>query len=241
MPRRPRLAAAGVPMHITQRGHNRGLTFLDAADFAAFLGCLRDASRRKQCAVHAYALMSNHVHLLVTPGLPNAASHLMQSIGRRYVRYFNDRHRCRGTLWDGRFRSSIVDTAAYLLACCRYIDLNPVRAGIVSTPDAYEWTSYARLGLGSTNDLLTPHPEYLALGPTAELRTAAYRSFCQGLNGNRASRSIRHATHRGEALGRPAFRDMLERTLKRPVQLASDAGVRRRPLDGIIGIAPPTS
>lgn len=230
MAHRPRLAAPGVPMHITQRGHNRASTFLDAYDFAQYRACLAHASIRERCAVHAYALMSNHAHLLVTPSTPTGASRMMQLLGRLYVRHFNDRHHRSGTLWEGRFRSAIIDTSAYFLACCRYIDLNPVRARMVPTPEAYEWTSYGRLGLGEPDVLVTPHPEYLALGDTAAERRNAYRAFCGMRNGGRASVMIRRATQRGQVLGRDEFRRVLLRSLERPEVL----GPRSQPEGGVI-------
>jgi putative transposase len=188
MARWPRLAVPGVPMHITQRGNNRIAPFADAADFAQYRAFLQHASAREGCAIHASALMTNHVHLLVTPSRTAGASRMMQLLGRLYVRYFNKRHHRSGTLWEGRFKSALVDSSAYFLTCSRYIDLNPLRAGLVQTPDAYEWSSFACLGLARTDALITRHPEYLALGNTAEQRSRAYRAVCGVTSAHRSAR-----------------------------------------------------
>ena len=237
MARWPRIAAHGFPMHLTQRGNNHGITFLDDDDFANYRNFLHHASVTEGCAIHAYALMSNHTHILMTPSSGIGASRMMQTLGRLYVRYFNSRHRRSGTLWDGRFKSSVIDTSAYFLMCSRYIDLNPVRAGMVATPDAYEWSSFARLGLGRRDQLVTLHDEYLALGTTATLRTAAYRELCRPGQANGLYPVIRRAIRTGSALGRQDFCTELSQRLKRPVQRASHGGarVRMHSVDGITG------
>ncbi len=228
MARWPRIAAAGIPMHITQRGHNRCDTFCDDQDRTKYLELLRYASRRERCAIHAYALMSNHVHLLVTPTDRLAASRMMQLLGSLYVRYFNTRHHRSGTLWGGRFKSSTIDSRAYMLRCCRYIDCNPVRAGMVASPDEYPWTSFACLGRDAADALITPHPEYLALGDSAADRCQAYRTMCGGPVASRSTAMIRRATHGGSALGSRDFRRRLTQVLQRPVTRRSHGGRRRR-------------
>ena len=177
MPRRTRLIIPNVPVHITQRGVNRCVTFISDDDFALYLWVLRDASVRARCAVHAYALMTNHVHLLVTPASSDAPACLMRALGQRYVRYFNDRYRRTGTLWEGRFRSTIVETDGYFLACSRYIERNPVRAGIVDDPGAYHWSSYRRNAFGENDGIVTPHSLYTSLGRDNNARRAAYRGL----------------------------------------------------------------
>jgi len=164
-----------VPVHITQRGVDKCVTFISDDDFALYLWILRDASVRARCMIHAYALMTNHVHLLLTPADSSAPSRLMRAMGQRYVRYFNDRYRRTGTLWEGRFRSTIVDTEHYFLACSRYIERNPVRAGIVDDPGVYHWSSYRRNALGENDGIVTPHSLYTSLGADEEARRAAYR------------------------------------------------------------------
>jgi putative transposase len=167
MPRQARLVLPDVALHVVQRGHNRQACFGGDTDHLVYLTLLHDLSARTACALHAYCLMTNHVHLLLTPSRPDACARLMRNLGQRYVQYFNRRHRRSGTLWEGRYRSCLVDSAQYVLACHRYIELNPVRAGMVSSAGAYRWSSHnGNAGLGE-NKLLSPHPEYLALSHDA--------------------------------------------------------------------------
>ena len=215
-------------MHVTQRGNNRIATFTDALDFAQYRSMLQHACAREGCAIHAYALMTNHVHLLVTPANTTGVSRMMQILGRLYVQSFNARHHRSGTLWEGRFKSALVDSSAYFLACSRYIDLNPVRAGLVDAPDAYEWSSYSCLGLGFSDSLITPHPEYLALGETASQRCHAYRALCGVVFPARTRDVIRDATRGGAALGTDEFRRQMARTLQRRVTRLPHGGSRQR-------------
>jgi len=136
MARLPRLTLAGYPHHIIQRGNNRQMIFADAQDFEAMLALLADNAQKFAVAVHAYVLMDNHFHLLATPATAEALPLMMQAVGRSYVRYFNQRHGRTGTLWEGRYRSTLIETERYLLACMVYIDLNPVRAAMVAQPAA---------------------------------------------------------------------------------------------------------
>ncbi|MCU0649868.1 MAG: transposase [Gemmatimonadaceae bacterium] len=205
MARWPRLALPGVPLHITQRGNNRSTTFSDATDFLRYREFLLHASREERCEVHAYALMSNHVHLLVTPSDAHGVSRLMQQLGRVYVRYFNARYHRSGTLWEGRFKSALIDTSRYLLACTRYIDLNPVRAGITRSPEDYPWSSYGRLGLAHEDPVVMPHAAYVALGRTPTHRAREYRLLCGGPTVDDAEDRIRRATLGGSTVGSPAF------------------------------------
>ncbi len=158
MPRKPRFFLAGVPVHIVQRGNNRQLIFFDTADYRKYLGWLKEGSERYGCTIHAYVLMTNHVHLLATPGDADAVSRMMQYVGRRYVPYINHAYGRSGTLWEGRFKSNAIDTEAYLMTCMRYIELNPVRAKVVEAPDDYPWSSYGSNGLGQKNDFHPPWP-----------------------------------------------------------------------------------
>jgi putative transposase len=228
MARWPRLAVPGMPLHITQRGNNRVPTFADDLDFAQYRLFLRGACEAEKCAVHAYALMTNHVHLLVTPANGTGAARMMQRLGRLYVRYFNRRHSRSGTLWEGRFKSALVDSSTYFLACSRYIDLNPLRAGIVRTPDAYEWSSFRRLGLGHPDPLITPHFEYVLLGHTDEHRARVYRGLCGGARAVRSLDTIRRATAGGSALGDVLFAQQMTRLFRRRVTRLSHGGNRRR-------------
>ena len=173
---RPQISP-GVALHITQRGVDRCATFLVDEDFAFYRWALQQAAAAADCAVHGYVMMTNHVHLLVTPSSASGAAELMMSLGRRYVRYFNDRYGRTGTLWEGRYRAAAVSSAAYLFACMRYIELNPVRAGLRSEPAAYEWSSHRHNACGDEDPIVTPHAQYRALGPGREARCAAYRAL----------------------------------------------------------------
>ena len=157
MPRRARLRIADAPLHIIQRGNNRNACFFADYDYGCYLHHLGELAARHACAIHAYVLMTNHVHLLLTPRGPDGASLLMKHLGQRYVQYVNRVYKRSGTLWEGRFRSSIVQAETYLLRCLRYIELNPVRAGMVDSPGAYRWSSFRANALGERNPLLTPH------------------------------------------------------------------------------------
>ena len=179
MPRRPRVSAPGLPLHLVQRGNDRQCCFRSDADCFRYLSMLRRAASLTGCVLHAYVLMSNHVHLLLTPQTAGAASRLMQHLGRRYVRYFNDAHVRSGTLWEGRFHASLVGDDAYVLACYRYIELNPVRAGMVDHPARYRWSSYACNALGMRAGEVVPHATYIALGPDASARQQRYVSFVE--------------------------------------------------------------
>lgn len=201
MARLPRIAAAGFPHHVIQRGNDRQAVFREEADYARYLAWLRDVAVAHGLAVHAYVLMPNHIHLLVTPPTDSALSRAMQSLGRRYVRWFNDKYGRTGTLWEGRFRSAPIDADRYLLACCRYIELNPVRAGMVGSPELYRWSSYAHHAGVRVDPLVTDHPLVWALGNTPFERQLAYRGLFDVDLPLDTLRSIRSATHRGRALG----------------------------------------
>ena len=175
MPRAPRIVIPGIPLHVVQRGNDRQYCFRSHSDFLVYLRCLGSAVREYDIEVHAYVLMSNHVHLLVTPSERHSVSRMMQQLGRGYVRYFNDTYCRTGTLWEGRFFSSLVESDEYLLASQRYIELNPVRANIVQDPAEYTWSSYAANGLGRTNPVLRPHKIWTQLGANQSERLANYR------------------------------------------------------------------
>jgi putative transposase len=199
----------GVPLHLIQRGNNRQACFFSDSDFQLYLEWLEENSLKAGCQIHAYALMTNHIHLLLTPESSDSASHLMKFQGQRYVQYINRKYNRTGTLWEGRFRSCIVQQERYLLVCQRYIEMNPVRAGLVRSPDEYRWSSFAVNGLGARSSLITPHPLYLELGRTAPQRMAAYRElFCQntGQDSEEIDR-IRQATNGNFALGENRFID----------------------------------
>jgi putative transposase len=177
MARQPRLTVPGYPHHIIQRGNNRQLIVRDDADRQRLLDLLAEHSLRCQVALHAYVLMDNHLHLLATPATVDGVPGMMQAVGRSYVRYFNNRYGRSGTLWEGRYRSTLIETERYLLACMAYIDLNPVRAGMVADPADYLWSSHRHcIGL-TVNKMVTPHALLWSLGNTPFAREAAYRDL----------------------------------------------------------------
>jgi putative transposase len=199
--RLPRLAVAGQPHHLIQRGTNRQPIFRDAADFTRMLQLLSDHSRSNLVAIHAYVLMGNHFHLLVTPGQAKGLSTMMQGVGRAYVRYFNDRYQRTGTLWESRFKGTVIDSEHYLFICMAYIELNPVRAGIVTSPGEYDWSSYSHNTGQRKDPLIREHPLFWALGNTPFAREAAYRDIVEaGVSANKQA-EVTDATLRGWALG----------------------------------------
>ena len=179
MPRPRRIDAPGYPQHVVQRGNNRQAVFFSSKDPALYLGLLRDCAREHRCRVHAYVLMGNHVHLMVTPEAAGGLSRMMQAVNRAYVRRVNDRHGRTGTLWEGRFHSTLVDTDRYLLACQRYIELNPVRAGTVAHPGDYRWSSYRANAEGRANALLVPHSAFELIAAEVDERRRRYAEFIE--------------------------------------------------------------
>lgn len=210
MPRRFRIHLDGVPLHIVQRGHNREPCFFAEDDYRSYLHWLGEALTQCDCALHAYALMTNHVHLLLTPMKAELVPKLVISLGRRYVQYVNRRYRRTGTLWDSRYKSSLVQAETYLLACQRYIELNPVRALMVDDPGHYCWTSYRANALGRPDARLTPHPLYRALGRDGTERQAAYRALFDAHLGRTAVNDIRLALNQGQPVGNPKFYATIE-------------------------------
>ena len=210
MARLPRFIQADVPVHHVLRGNNRSPIFVDDLDRQLYRDLLIDGCRRFDCQVHAYVLMSNHTHLLLTPGAPPGISRLTQWMGQRYVRAFNKRHGRTGTLWEGRFWSTAISTQRYFITCSRYIDQNPVRAGIVREPSAFPWSSHARLGYGVTDPLIVEHAEYQALGATATQRQQVYRDLCAPLLDPLMAEGIRRLTKRGMALTADALAEHCE-------------------------------
>ena len=206
MARRPRYILPGVAVHVIQRAINRVACFRANADYLVYLSHLRQLSARYDCAIHAYCLMTNHVHLLLSPGAPDSCTALMRDIGRRYVPYFNRRHERSGTLWEGRFRSCIVESARYVLACYRYIELNPVRAGMVGHPAAYLWSSHAANSGARHDPGLAPHAEFAALGTNDASRHAAYRGLFTEELAHDALDAIREATNAGYPLVSDSFK-----------------------------------
>ena len=217
MPRRARLSVPGIPWHIIQRGNNRSACFYAEEDFRRYLDELADLSVRFGCALHAYVLMTNHVHLLLTPGKVDGAALLMKHLGQRYVQYINRTYRRSGTLWEGRFRSCLAQSEDYVLACYRYIELNPVRAAMVPQPGDYRWSSHSANTEGKPQALLTPHPQYLALGTTGDARRTAYRALFKTHLDEPVIDEIRQATNGNYVLGNRRFQNEIAAMLKRRV------------------------
>jgi putative transposase len=215
MPRLPRYGLPGQPQHVIQRGNSRAAIFARAADYRHFRDYLAVACAEQACAVHAYVLMTNHVHLLMTPATAGAIGRVMQSVGRRYVPYFNWSRGRTGGLYEGRFRATPIDTEEYMLRCYRYIERNPVRAGLVNDPADYPWSSYRANALGERDPLISPHDLYSRLGKDASTRRAAYRSLHDEELDESALVAIRKASHTGWALGSDQFRDEITRRSRR--------------------------
>ena len=215
MPRQPRLDLPDIPQHIIQRGNDRQPCFFRDDDYLRYYDELREASLREGCAVHAYVLMTNHVHMLVTPGKEGAVSRLMQSLGRRFVRYINDRYHRSGTLWEGRYKSCPVDHDEYLLHCHRYIELNPLRAAMVVDPRDYRWSSHCANAFGAHDPLISPHPAYLALSTEPAQRRVAYRGFVMDVVDPAEVEAIRQHVQRQHAYGSERFRTVIEAQLGR--------------------------
>ena len=205
MPRRARLVLPGIPLHITQRGNNRLPCFFEEADYRYYLDLLENSAAATRCEIHAFVLMTNHIHLLITPRDPTGAAALMKTLGERYVRYVNRRHERSGTLWEGRYRSSPVDSNRYLLTCYRYIELNPVRANMVARPDDYRWSSHRANAYGIKNSLLIPHALYDALGVDAAARRQAYRLLFETNLSDEELGRVRLASCGNRALGNDEF------------------------------------
>ncbi len=216
MARLPRLSMAGYAHHLIQRGNNRQAIFASDADRRTMLDLLTEHAKQWNVAVHAYVLMDNHFHLLATPSTDDGLAKMMQAVGRRYVRYFNDRQKRTGTLWEGRFKSSLIQSERYLLACMAYIDLNPVRAAVVAQPGDYLWSSYANHVGQRQEPWLTPHPLYWELGNTPFAREIAYANLVQSGIASVQQTALTDATLRGWALGEPEFvADLQKRTPRR--------------------------
>ncbi|PKO54324.1 MAG: transposase [Betaproteobacteria bacterium HGW-Betaproteobacteria-2] len=218
MARKPRLNVAGNPQHVIQRGNNRQVTFFAEEDYQFYLGCLTEAAQKYANDIHAYVLMTNHVHLLVTPNQLESIARLMQSVGRRYVQYINYTYNRSGTLWEGRYKASLIQSERYLLTCMRYIELNPVRARMVKHPEEYKWSSYRANGLGATNELITQHPEYQSLGITPEQKQKAYQALFHTHLAPETLHEVRTALNSELVTGTDRFKAEIEMTLGRRVQ-----------------------
>jgi len=231
MARLHRIAPIDIPQHIIQRGNNRQVCFACDQDMAFYASLLYEYSKKYSVSLHAWVFMTNHVHLLASPHTIGGVSNMMQSVGRRYVRYFNREYRRSGTLWEGRFKASLVQSEIYLLQCQRYIELNPVRAGMVTDPAEYVWSSYQCHALGKTIQMSTPHEEYLALGDSDLTRQCTYRQLFRYHVDKELIKDIRQALNKGLALGGERFKDEIECLHNRRVRPAKMGRPRLRSED----------
>jgi len=220
MARISRLVIPNQPHHIIQRGNDRQLIFRDADDYDTFLGWMREASRQFKVAVHAYVLMGNHLHLLASPSDTQGLARMMQWVGRFYVPYFNRKYERTGTLWQGRFKTSVIESEQYFMLCSRYIEMNPVRAGIAAHPGGYMWSSYAHHVGDKSDPLIVGHPLYWALGNTPFEREAAYRQWMTQSMALEDVDKLRQAIQKGRALGSEQFQIGLESRTNRRVRPA---------------------
>jgi putative transposase len=227
MARLPRNVVPGQALHVIQRGNNRQAVFFSQADFRYYHESLREAAHKYSCEVHAYVFMTNHVHLLLTPHMEAGPSRMMQSVGRRYVRYVNIVYQRTGTLWEGRFKSAIIDSDQYLLTCSRYIELNPVRAGMVASPAHYRWSSYHHNALGRRDELIVPHRLYSEFHRDEGCRCRHYKSLFNGCFDQNVLTELRAGTQTGSVIGNERFREQIQEALKRRVDKYTHGGDRK--------------
>jgi len=217
MARLPRYNLPGQPQHVILRGNNRNIIFVADEDYHFFIKCLQKASEQHGCSIHSYVLMTNHVHLLLTPEREDSIGKTLQSVGRRYVQYFNYTQKRTGTLWEGRYKATLIDSERYLLTCYRYIELNPVRANMVAHPSEYPWSSYLCHAEGKVDKLISDHELYIALGGNNEVRQASYRSLFKAHVGEATLNEIRDATNKGWALGNDRFMEKIAMAVSRRI------------------------
>ena len=228
MARLPRFVIPGHPQHVIVRGNNRIPIFCSDEDYRFYLEKLKQACDKHECDLHAYVLMTNHVHLLMTPHTEQGIGKVMQMLGRYYVQYFNHTYQRTGTLWEGRYKAMLIDTERYLLTCYRYIELNPVRAeDMADHPSEYPWSSYHCNALGHEDKLVQPHSEYLRLGKNKEERQSAYRGLFKTHISERALDDIREATNKSWVLGSSYFKQQIEQQLSRRVAPTARGGDRK--------------
>ncbi len=227
MARLPRFVLVGHPQHIILRGNNRQPVFNAGEDYRYFLDKLKDSANKHQCDIHAYVLMTNHVHLLVTPHTEEGISKMIQMLGRYYVHYFNATYSRTGTLWEGRYKASLIDSETYALLCYRYIELNPVRANMVQHSSEYPWSSYRTNALGDYSDLVTPHSTYWALGHDEESRQENYRSLFDGHIDAKSLDEIRESTNKAWVLGSDYFKQKIATQVNRRTEKLGRGGDRK--------------
>jgi putative transposase len=233
MPRKPRFNLVGIPQHVIQRGNNREPCFFAEEDYRRYLDDLSESASKFHCRFHAYILMTNHVHLLVTPMMESGISQMMQALGRRYVYYVNKTYKRTGTLWESRYKSSLIDSDHYLLTYMRYIELNPVRANMVNHPSEYKWSSYHANAQGSVDQLIEPHPLYLELDDDPVKRQEVYRELFRHHMDNDLLHEIRESLNHELVLGRSYFKDKIEEMTKRQTRLGMPGRPRVEEEEGV--------
>lgn len=228
MARLPRFVLPGHPQHVIQRGNNRQVIFCAESDYQFYLEKLSEAAKKHSCDIHAYVLMTNHVHLLVTPDAEDGISKMMQVLGRYYVQYFNYKYKRTGTLWEGRYKASLIDSEHYLLTCMRYIELNPVRAeDMVNHPSEYHWSSYRHNALGIEDKLVIQHSLYKRMGAEAKSRELSYQSLFEQCVPDKTIEDIREATNKAWILGNEYFVEKINSELNRQAFPKEKGGDRK--------------
>ena len=225
--RRQRIVIPGQALHIVQRGNNRQAVFFADEDYRLYLDTMMEAAEKYGCCIHAYVLMTNHVHFLLTPDDEEGPARVMQALGRRYVRYVNRVYQRSGTLWEGRYKSAIVDSERYLLTCSRYIELNPQRANMVASPELYKWSSYRCNALGELDHLVSPHEVYQRLGRSHEERLSAYRSLFKVHLDRLDIDRIRLGTSNGTFIGNDRFLKEIEKMARKRIECLPHGGDRK--------------
>ena len=227
MARRPRTIVPKVPVHVIQRGNNRQACFYQTQDYAVYLNKLKENAHKFKVKVHCFVLMTNHVHLLLTADDYTGISNVMQSLGRYYVRYINTTYKRSGTLWEGRFKSSLVNSEEYLLNLYQYIEMNPVRASMVAHPRDYPWSSYHANGGNKKIDFITPHPLFLTLGKNNQQRKRNYNDLLLSALSQDTINMISTATNKSRVLGNKKFVEQISQQLERYVGYLEHGGDRR--------------
>lgn len=217
MARRPRLYVAEIPYHIVQRGNNRNLTFSHDGDYIYFLRVLQEAKLKHSCFVYSYCLMANHFHLLLKPEGRDNISWLMKLLGAKYAHYFNKKYNRTGTLWEGRFKSSLIDEEEYFLACLHYIEMNPVRAGIVTSPELYRWSSYRMRAFGEKNPIIDLDPWYNSLADNDKERQLRYKKLFQDLVTESAYKLISEMEIKQGIVGAEGFKEKIEKLIHKDI------------------------
>jgi putative transposase len=227
MARLPRIVIPNQPLHIMHRGNNRQEIFKTKEDMLRLKADIKESLLKSNCKLHAYVIMSNHLHLLLTPRDKDQLAIFMQSMANRYVRYFNAKRKRTGTIWEGRYKSCLIDSDHYLFVLYRYIEMNPVKASMVKNVKDYEWSSYRYNALGKADPLITEHLQYNRLGKDTRVRCKNYRALFHELNTTQQDKQITEATMRGEVYGSKKFHTKIIKLIDRPTVLATHGGDRK--------------